>query len=238
MTETEDRQMDKKKLIAASAAGVMLIAVSAAVAYFTDSDTKTNVFTVGNVDLELREENFTGGQLARADIRLSKDPKVKNTGKNDEFVFLEVKVPKGEVTLLENGVPAGPKAPRELFGFYAGSSGTAVSGSDNFSYRAAVENDGWVFLSRTESSDSASYVFGYSSKISPGDETVCLFDEFALRSFIEEEVPGGSELTVPVNAYGIQADSISGVSGLPDDGSGLTVQNLKDIFDICLNKQN
>ena len=232
--------MDKKKLLAAAAAGVMLMACSLAVAYFTDQDTRTNVFTVGNVALELNEEHFTDGQLARADVRLAKDPTVKNTGKNDEFVFLEVKVPKRLVTLLgTNGQKTGAKAANEVFGFFAEGSSQTVSGSSNFSYNGrTAAADGWVFLSKEEAADEDTYIFGYSRRLSPGEETVSLFDSFALRSFIEEEIEGGSSLTVPVNAYGIQADSLDGVSGLPDSDSDLTAQNLGDIFAICRNKQD
>ncbi|MBQ6251966.1 TasA family protein [Ruminococcus sp.] len=231
--------MDKKKLIAAAAAGGLLLLCSLAVAYFTDHDTKNNVFTVGNVALELNEEHFIDGQLARADIRIDKDPTVKNTGKNDEFVFLEVKVPKGEITLLgSDGKPAAPKSSQELFSFFGGSGAQTVSGSDNFAYNSSTSSaDGWVFLEKTAAADEDTYVFGYSTAISPDEETVSLFDKFALRKFIEEEIAGGTKLTVPVNAYGIQASSLDGVSGLPESGS-LSVQNLKDIFEICRNKQN
>ena len=230
--------MDKKKLIAVSAAGVLLLLCSLAVAYFTDQDTKNNVFTVGNVALELNEEHFTDGQLARAEVRLDKDPAVKNTGKNDEYVFLEVKVPKDEVTLLDsNGQRIPPKALQELFSFF-GSGSTTVSGSENFGYNSSTASaDGWVFLEKTEAADADTYVFGYSKRLSSGDETVSLFDKFALRKFIEEEVAGGTMLEIPINAYGIQADNIDGVSGLPESGS-LTAAQLSDIFEICRNKQN
>ncbi len=231
--------MDKKKLIAAAAAGSLLVLCSLAVAYFTDYDTKNNVFTVGNVSLELNEEHFTDGQLARADVKLDKDPTVKNTGVNDEFVFLEVKVPKGEITLLgSDGKPSAAKSLQELFSFFGGSGAQTVSGSDNFAYNSSTSSsDGWVFLEKTSAEKEDTYVFGYSSALSSGDETISLFDKFALRKFIEEEIEGGTKLKIPVNAYGIQADSLDGVSGLPESGS-LSVQNLRDIFEICRNKQN
>jgi predicted ribosomally synthesized peptide with SipW-like signal peptide len=231
--------MDKKKLTAAAAAGVMLLICSLAVAYFTDYDTKTNVFTVGNVALELNEEHFTDGQLVRADVKLDKDPTVKNTGTNDEFVFLEVKVPKGEITLLgSDGRPSAAKSLQELFSFFGSSGAQAVSGSDNFAYNGSTSSsEGWVFLEKAAAANEDTYVFGYSTAVSPGEETISLFDKFALRKFIEEEIAGGTKLKIPVNAYGIQADSLDGVSGLTESGS-LTAQDLKDIFEICRNKQN
>lgn len=51
----------KKKTILVAAIAVMLVAalvVGGTLAYFTDTDTKTNTFTVGNVSIELLESNL------------------------------------------------------------------------------------------------------------------------------------------------------------------------------------
>ena len=230
--------MDKKRLIAAGAAGILLLACGLSVAYFTDYDRKDNVFTVGKVGLELNEEHYTDRQIARPSEKLPKDPTVKNTGINDEYVFLEVSVPKRQLTLLgDNGAPLGPKALTEVFDFFAEENPQTVSGT-SFSYNgAAAGSDGWVFLEKNDGTDEATYVFGYSRRLAAGDETTSLFDKFALKSFIEEELTGGSRLSVPVRAYGIQADSLDGAEGVPADGSAPSAEALRSIFRICNNKK-
>ncbi|MBR6968380.1 MAG: SipW-dependent-type signal peptide-containing protein [Ruminococcus sp.] len=230
--------MDKKRLIAAAAAGVLLLACGLSVAYFTDYDSRDNVFTVGKVGLELNEEHYTDRQTARPAEKLPKDPTVKNTGINDEYVFLEVSVPKRELTLLgDNGTPVGAKALTEAFDFFAEESPQTVSGSSFIYNGAAAGAEGWVFLERNDSAGEVTYVFGYSRKLSAGEETVSLFDKFALKRFIEEELTGGSRLSVPVRAYGIQADSLDGAEGVPADGSDPSVEALRSIFGICSNKK-
>ena len=42
--------MKKKKTILAAAVLLLMLAVGCAIAYFTDTDQKTNTFTIGNVD--------------------------------------------------------------------------------------------------------------------------------------------------------------------------------------------
>lgn len=87
----------KKKIVALSISGAMLAIalVGGTLAYFTDEDAETNVFTVGNVDINLTEPNWgTTGEKEAVDAypgeALAKDPTVKNIGKNPCFVRVSV----------------------------------------------------------------------------------------------------------------------------------------------------
>ena len=87
----------KKKILTLSLA-VCLAAtaiVGGTLAYFTDTDSEENVFTVGNVDIDLDEPKWkeTGEKEAEDAYPgepLAKDPTVKNIGANPCFVRVSV----------------------------------------------------------------------------------------------------------------------------------------------------
>lgn len=87
----------KKKILAVSLCVVMLAIaiVGGTLAYFTDTKTATNTFTVGNVKIELTEPGWEGsGKTDAPEVYpgepLKKDPTVKNTGSNPCFVRIKV----------------------------------------------------------------------------------------------------------------------------------------------------
>lgn len=88
----------KKKIIALCLCIALLAIaiVGGTMAYFTDSDAKTNTFTVGNVSIVLTEPNWDAtGAAEAADVYpgepLAKDPTVTNDGANPCFVRIKVK---------------------------------------------------------------------------------------------------------------------------------------------------
>lgn len=87
----------KKKLLATCL--IIALAATAVIggtlAYFTDTDTADNVFTVGNVSIDLTEPNWEGegsedAPEAYPGEALKKDPTVTNDGKNPAFVRIKV----------------------------------------------------------------------------------------------------------------------------------------------------
>ena len=89
----------KKKSILMAAIAVMLVAVlvvGGTLAYFTDTKSATNTFTVGDVKIKLDESNVNAPNGDRVisneytgvlpGIQYKKDPVVTNTGKNDAYV--------------------------------------------------------------------------------------------------------------------------------------------------------
>lgn len=98
--------MKKKKTILAALVLLLVVAVGGAIAYFTDTDTKTNTFTIGNVDISLTEDGWD--VLADANNNhipdvaedmmpgesVTKDPTINNLStKNPAYVFAKVEVP-------------------------------------------------------------------------------------------------------------------------------------------------
>lgn len=100
----------KKKTILVAAIAVMLVAalvVGGTLAYFTDTKNATNTFTVGNVKIDLNEQQKGENGLEKFDQdktlvpgksndgnAVSKIVTVSNTGDNDAWVWVELKIPK------------------------------------------------------------------------------------------------------------------------------------------------
>lgn len=83
-----------KKVLALFMAFVMVAGLSVAgtLAYLTDRDSKANVFTVGDVSIELNEEfNQNDTLLPGKDIE--KAPTITNIGKNDAWVWASIAIP-------------------------------------------------------------------------------------------------------------------------------------------------
>ena len=100
--------MNKRRIlaIAMSLCIVAILAVGASLAYFTDTDKATNTFTVGNVKIKLIEQEKTDEGLkdftqnkplvpgkSNDGNAVSKIVTVKNTGNNDAWVWVDLKIP-------------------------------------------------------------------------------------------------------------------------------------------------
>ncbi len=200
MKRQSKRKKDKKKFIAMLVASVSIMSFltfKTTVSILKDYERQDNVITIGNVDLEIEESHFpTATPILSAGSRIPKDPVVKNTGSNDEYVFLKVSIPKRNVTLLyeENETPSYPerrgkpaynpeRAEVEIFKTIVepGSEGDKVSISGEsdapglkrvINYRKGDSNTskaGWVFLGKIDGSTTDDYYFGYNKRLLPKD---------------------------------------------------------------------
>lgn len=133
----------KKKIIALCLVIVLAITAvtGATLAYFTDFETETNEFTVGNVDIELVED-FPKNELMPGDKthnNLKKEVTVKNVGDNEAYMWIEVWVPAS----LDDGDDNSPSAP-------------GLGNSLHFNYGADVVETKATYLG-SKSIDNASY---------------------------------------------------------------------------------
>ena len=108
-----------KKKILSIALVVAMVAVIAAgsLAYFTDTDSKDNVFTVGNVDITLNEKNadgtpFTQNQKLYPGTKTQNNiPKIvtvtNNQGSENAYMWAEIWIP----SALDDGDDNSPTAP-------------------------------------------------------------------------------------------------------------------------------
>ena len=85
--------MKNKKLIALAIAGVLGIGAIAGgtLAYFTDSDNKTNVITMGHVDVDLEEPGWENPNNVQPGNKYLKDPQI-SVVDGSEDAYLRAKV--------------------------------------------------------------------------------------------------------------------------------------------------
>ena len=113
----------KLTLIAATVALGALLVTGATLAWFTSTDTATNVVTVGNVDIDIVEttkdedatvtknEGIVWKGVMTPGQELSKEPVIVNTGKNTAWVRATVAVKYYNSKGTEISLPSGVEAP-------------------------------------------------------------------------------------------------------------------------------
>ena len=215
--------MKKAKTTAAAIAMAAITLIGGVSAYFSDGETTTNSFTIGEIKLDLTEPNWNASNAALIlpEQEIAKDPTVANNGKNAEYVFVEVLSPMtaaGIVTEAEDGSAIAAGTPVELFTWGYVENGTATEG-----VRPAWTEVTLATADQTVTKDGVTYkrhVYGYGSAsamtpLAVNANTGALFDYIELINAQEgqglENAAGG----VVVNAYGIQTTNIN-------DGAGNT----------------
>lgn len=200
--------MKKKKTITAAIVLLLVFLVGGAIAYFTDTDNATNVFTIGNVDIELVEPNWSttdedsnGVPDASQDLMpgetVAKDPKINNLSTtNAAYVFAKVEVP---CTTAES-----PATPVEFFTY--------------------TVNTGWTELSSAAvactSGGTATHVYYYGSgntltelakatNATTPTSTPAVFNNVTLISTLNGSEGVTGNKNVVVTGYGIQTQGLS-----------------------------
>lgn len=186
----------KLTLIAATVALGALLVTGATLAWFTNTDTATNVVTVGNVDIEIdettkdtnvsRDENgsITWNDLMTPGQVLSKQPKIGNTGDNTAWVRASVNIEyyKGDEKINK---PEGVEEP-------------------TIEYNVGTDEDKWTV-------DGEYYYFN--SALAKGEYTSNLFEEVVIPTTWTnqgEKSMAGVTIKVVVNADAIQYDNNDG----------------------------
>lgn len=185
--------MKNRKLIALAIAGVLGIGAIAGgtLAYFTDSDNKTNVITMGHVDVDLEEPGWENPNNVQPGNKYLKDPQI-SVVDGSEDAYLRAKV---TVTLKDkNG------------------NDVMVDGEQLLPALSEVVdiNDGW-----NPTPDADGYYY-YNTKVS-APTTVSLFKvkgEGENKYTVEIPMSWGNAyadtvLTIDIVAEGIQADNFT-----------------------------
>lgn len=217
----------KKQLAIAMASCLMVgaLAFGGTMAYLTDSETATNTFTVGKVQIELEEPGYEALTDAKKQNLVpnqivTKDPQVENTGKNEALVFLTVEMPKKNVMVADKDGTRNPAAVTELFTMLNASVG---DGEDQKWFELAGDNSG---------PDSNIHVYAYKEKLAVGATTAKLFDSVQLQNIIEGQVdPDHNTENIKITAYAIQAaEVLEGENA--DLTKNLSKENLQKIYEI------
>ena len=180
-----------KKNAAIATAGAAVLLVGSSFAFFMDKDSVTNPFTVGNVKITVTEEHFdkTTAKDITPNKVIPKDPVVTNTGVNDVYAFVSVKVPKANVET-------------------ANADGTlnAAKNQDLFTYKV---NDNWKLIKTNDADDHTEYIYAYSDangtlkKLAKSEKTNAVFDNVKFINIVDEQ-QSGVNLNIDVNGIGIQ----------------------------------
>ena len=203
--------MKKKKTILAAAILLFLFIIGGAVAYFTDTDQKTNTFTIGSVDITVTEDGWD----ALADTNdndipdaaedmmpgesVTKDPLINNVStKSPAYVFAKVEVPCTTIV-----------AP-------------ATTSEEIFTY---TTNAGWTELSSAAvactSGGTATHVYYYgtggtlttlakaANATTPTSTSNPLFSTISLRSTLKGNEGLTGQKQVVVTGYGIQTEGLA-----------------------------
>lgn len=207
-----------RNIIIASAMAVLFL-VGGVFAYLTDKDDATNIFTMGDVTIDLDEPEYPGNDSDEvtdiwAGKVITKDPTIENLGDNEAYVYLQISVPKAEVittddngNLLNNGEPK----MQQLFNY--------------------VVNDGWTLLkSNTVGTNVNHYLYAYTSKLAPGEKTPALFDEVVFVNVIEDQISTDTVFELPIKAYAIQANY--------GDGTAADAHTYAEAWEFYANQNN
>lgn len=216
-------------------------------AYLTDNAGAENVFTVGEVDIELTEPSWPGSnedghpdpdkpvEDLVPNEEVPKDPQIENTGTNDAIVFMTVDVPVHNVTVVKDDGSKGEKKDTEIFWFKRANDEQGGTTENNFN------TDDWTELTDRNTTGTVGtptrYVFAYNSALAKGAKALePLFDKIQLKNIIEGEVTAGEAVKVNVKAYAIQAAEIMEADA--DLTDTLDEANLTKIYDIYINQNS
>lgn len=186
--------MKKNTVKIMTLAGILCLAsVGGVSAYLTDYEKVSNEFTVGKVDIELKEPEWKPEENKKIEPSkvIHKDPQITNTGTNDAFVYMEVSIPMANVeAAAENGERLGKKV-QELFYFEA--------------------KDSWMQLSVQNTESRRTYTYAYTKILKPQETSEALFDTVKFLNLIEGQLDGKT-FEIPVRAYAIQTSYTGGSS--------------------------
>jgi predicted ribosomally synthesized peptide with SipW-like signal peptide len=208
----------KKKLAVIIAALAAVTMITGTAAYFTASDEAVNTWTVGNVEIDLEEPEYddnkdeeTGDIMPNEELH--KDPQVTNSGNNEAFVFMKVRIPKAVVKVAgqDGSVPASATL-QELFDYQW--------------------NTGWTSIDTHEIKDGNTtyqeYLLTYGTAneckaLNPGETTPVLFINasgnhianpgakgmITFKNVIEGQGLENVALNIKVESYAIQAENLT-----------------------------
>lgn len=192
-----------KKKITAIFLCVALVAIAivgASLAYFTDTKTATNTFTMGDVKITLDETsvaNPTGPRVTSNTYNtypgavVTKDPIVHNTGSNAAYIRATVKV-EGWVTTC-----------KDCYKFEGADYANTL---ERYLVAEGALGDGWSVESATVDANNGkdvTFVLRYDRELAVGAETAPMFRQVQVPTGLEN---GQTLGTITVTAQAIQAD--------------------------------
>lgn len=207
----------KKKLMAIALAVcvVAVLAAGASLAYFTDkTEAANNTFTMGNVKITLDETDLTkdGGSRTPAGntytnlypgMEMVKDPTVHNTGRNDAWVRVIVRVANGAAFMNQFKDTQYGESPLEGLTHGLG--------------------DGWSIDASAPDGNDMVYTIVYKNVLKPGESTPAVFNklyipatfgngEMAAITYKKANNEAVNGFTMSIHAEAIQSEGLNATS--------------------------
>ena len=190
--------MNKKKTIIAAIVLLLIAAVGGAIAYFTDTETATNTFTIGNVNITLSEPHWSttdsnnnnvpdAAENISPGVTVAKDPTITNDSATaPAYVYAKVEIP-----------CSSDSTPVELFTLNSIGSG-------------------WTLMTDGAcTSGKATKVYNYGTAsamtaLTAGSSTPAVFSSISLNNAVDGSQQGLSgNKNVVVTGYGVQTNGLT-----------------------------
>lgn len=184
----------KKKILTAALAVCMLatLVIGVSLAYFTDTESKTNTFTVGNVDITLTEPNWLGDSADAVRLipgkTIAKNPTIKVAQSSQTaYTFMKVQLsPDFQKLITDWATAQNVSNPKEVISDW-------FSSTVKPKIMAANIEEGYVIL-------------GVLSPKAAG-ESVTYFDEVTVPETVTQDmIKADGTYTIDITAYAIQAE--------------------------------
>ncbi len=214
----------KKKILAITLCIAMLaiMVVSGTMAYFTDTDAKTNTFTMGKVDIALEEPSYVPADDGKLKVfpgqSYPKDPTV-TVAADSEDCYLVATVTVNKLANLNDLYATDTTGIKQSWGLSLTGEGKLISGgiADYTAVKAEENNvsgtllNDTVFMTYSEdaAADTLTYTF-YFKNIHHAGEKEVLFTNVNIPTIIDNGDIDG-DLDIIVNAYAIQAVGFNNV---------------------------
>ena len=192
-----------KKILKIILIVLVIVITGGIIAYLTDSDEATNVFTVGSVKITLTEPNWnaSNGLNVVPGQPIPKDPRINNTGNNPAYVYIKVVNPIVELANGTTGV---------LFNYTAKSGWTQLAQEEQCGYRATT--------------------YYYNTALSPSNSTTTIFDSVTINEYSDSV---GSDQLLDIYGYGIQSTNLVSGSTVTSIFTDAFTTSLSDTDEKC-----
>ena len=188
--------MNKKKIVTVCLVVALLAvcAIGGSLAYFTDTDTKDNTFTVGNVNIELTETEWVQNSIANPGVAVDKNPIVNNIGENEAWIRVNVTI--SDAAAFKAAMQAHNIT--DLATIFAGH-------NEAYWERASITEDA--------DADTITYSYYYKEKVAKNTSTQPIFTSVTIpAAFTSAEMAAiGDDFTINVTADAIQTAGLDTV---------------------------
>ncbi len=184
-------KLNRKWLLAIALVLSLTMAISGTLAYLTDRDTVENVFTMGNVDIEVEEE-FDQNSPLYPGVEVDKEAGITNThATEDAYVWMVVSVPNNLAQYIELGWADGYSA-TEVNSPHEGYTGYLVKYPEVLNAGSSTGN----ILESVKLASNVDYQNGQYVAVSGGQTT---------------EIGNLSDVKIMVDGFAIQTEGFDGV---------------------------